>query len=88
MSKVLTVRIAPELLMKAQARAVQLGMDRTGYVRNLIEQDLHIAKTSDKPRLVSEDLVGAFRLGGRSATNQRAREVLKQKSATKRERHR
>jgi hypothetical protein len=81
MSKVLTVRIAPELMAKAEARAVQLGMDRAKYIRNLIENDLDTAKTPSKIRFASEDLVGAFRLGGRPATNQRVREMLGRRSS-------
>lgn len=78
MSRVLTVRIAPELLAKAEERAVQLGLDRAGYVRSLIEEDLKTT-TRSRRRFASEDLVGAFRLGGRSATNRRVREQMKRK---------
>ena len=88
MSRVLTVRVAPDLLAKAEARAVQLGLDRAGYVRNLIEQDLQLSNTSSPRRFASEDLVGAFRLGGAPATNQRAREMLKRRSRSNGETHR
>ncbi len=85
MTKVLTVRIAPGLLAKAEARAFRLGLDRAGYVRSLIEHDL--AKASDRGRrqFASEDLVGAFRLGGKSATNRRVRENLRQQVRLKHE---
>ena len=86
MSKVLTVRITPELLAKAERRAVQLGLDRAGYVRSLIEEDLKAANGKATYRFASEDLVGAFRRGGSSATNQRVRERLRSRS--KNERHR
>jgi hypothetical protein len=88
MSKVLTVRIGPQLLAKAEARAAQLGLDRAGYVRNLIEQDLETATIPARRRFASEDLVGAFRLGGESATNSRAREMLRQRAGRKNEMHR
>ena len=88
MSKVLTVRIAPQLLAKAEARAVQLGLDRAGYVRNLIEQDLEAAKMPARRRFASEDLAGAFRLGGVSATNPRARAMLRRRAGLKHEMHR
>ena|SRR6266540_948637 len=88
MSKVLTVRIAPELLAKAETRAVQLGLDRAGYVRSLIEQDLQNATTRSRRRFASEDLVGAFRLGGGSATNRRVREMLRRRSLPIHETHR
>ncbi|HAB18080.1 MAG TPA: hypothetical protein PLX89_01050 [Verrucomicrobiota bacterium] len=85
MSRVLTVRVAPHLLAKAEARAVQLGLDRAGYVRNLIERDLETSNGQSRRPFASEDLVGAFELGGGSATNQRVREVLSRRSRSKRE---
>ncbi len=80
MTRVLTVRIAPGLLAKAEARATQLGLDRAGYLRNLIERDLESAGAARKRRFASEDLVGRFRLGGQSANNRRVREMLKARS--------
>jgi hypothetical protein len=88
MSRVLTVRIAPDLLSKAEARAVQLGLDRAAYVRSLIEHDLENPRAPSRHRFASEDLVGAFRLGGESATNGRAREALRRRSRVNRETHR
>ncbi len=85
MSKVLTVRIAPGLLAKAEARAVRLGLDRAGYVRSLIEHDLKTSTAQPRPQFASEDLVGAFRLGGASATNWRVRETLRRRSRPRRE---
>src|SRR5438105_279420 len=88
MSRVLTVRIEPSLLSRAEARAARLGLDRAGYVRNLIERDLAEGDTPGRRRFASEDLVGAFRLGGASATNARTRERLRRRSVGKRETHR
>jgi hypothetical protein len=87
MSRVLTVRITPELLAKTEERAVQLGLDRAGYVRSLIEQDLKSSRSSRR-RFASEDLVGAFRLGGESATNDRVRDRMRRRGRKKRETHR
>ncbi len=64
------------MLAKAEERAAQLGLDRAGYVRSLIEQDLNSSHVSRR-RFASEDLVGAFRLGGQSATNDLVRTQLK-----------
>ncbi len=83
MSRVLTVRIAPGLLARAEARAVRLGLDRAGYVRSLIEHDLETSIPQSRPRFASEDLLGAFRLGGLSATNDRVRENLRRRSRSK-----
>ena len=80
MSRILTVRITPGLLAKAETRAAQLGLDRARYVRNLIEHDLENGRAAPKRRFASEDLVGRFRLGGQSASNRRAREMLKARS--------
>jgi hypothetical protein len=56
-------------------------LDRAGYVRNLIEQDLTASNgESSRHRFASEDLVGAFRLGGKSATNERTREALRRRA--------
>lgn len=88
MSQVLTVRIDPELLSRAEARAARLGLDRAGYVRGLIQQDLERPEATVRGRFASEDLVGAFRLGGAAATNPRVREQLRQRSRAQRETHR
>jgi hypothetical protein len=87
MSRVLAVRISPGLLAKAEVRAVRLGLGRAGYVRSLIEEDLRVAKGGSAGQFASEDLVGAFRLGGQSATNRRARENLSARSRGKCEAH-
>lgn len=72
MSRALTVRIEPSLLSRAEARAARLGLDRAGYVRNLIQRDLEELDSTARSRFASEDLVGRFRLGGASTTNARA----------------
>lgn len=88
MSRVLTVRIEASLLSRAEARAARLGLDRAGYVRNLIERDLAEAGSPSQRRFASEDLVGAFRLGGAPTTNARTREQLRRRGAAQRETHR
>jgi hypothetical protein len=78
MTRVLTVRIPVDLLGRAEARAHRLGLDRAKYVRQLIEQDLAEPARDERGsrRFASEDLAGAFRLGGRPATNPRIRKQL------------
>lgn len=83
MSQVLTVRIEAHLLSQAEARAARLGLDRARYVRHLIQQDLENGHAAPRRRFASEDLVGAFRLGGQPATNSRVREHLRQRSSSK-----
>jgi len=87
MTKVLTVRVPPVLLGQADAKAARLGLDRTQYVRQLIERDL----TDNEARaggFKSEDLAGRFRLGGTSATNARVRQQWRQRQQPRREANR
>ena len=85
MSEVLTVEMDSALLNRAEERAARLGLEPAGYVQSLIRRDL---ETPVPPhRFASEDLVGAFRLGGTSATNSRTQENLR-RTASKREAHR
>ena len=83
MTRVLTVRIEPNLLAKAEARAARLGLDRAQYVRGLIERDLVSSNGQTHGHFASEDLVGAFRLGGQAATNKRVRAKLRARSGSK-----
>jgi hypothetical protein len=85
MIKVLTVRVPVDLLGRAEARAHRLGLDRAKYVRHLIEQDIaEAAKHKESGRrFASEDLAGAFELGGRPATNARARRQLRARGREK-----
>lgn len=93
MSEVLTVRIPPDLLGKAEARAARLGLDRAKYVRSLIEEDLAAEKKKKpKHKFASEDLIGSCQTPylppGTSATNARVREVMRRRHLEKREKHR
>ena len=88
MTKVLTVRIPPSLLSKAEARAAQLGLDRAKYVRNLIEEDVASEKSRPKHKFASEDLIGCYEGDGRSATNTVVREKMRRHALAKRERNR
>jgi hypothetical protein len=80
MTKVLTLRLDPDLLGKAEARAARLGLDRAKYVRTLIEEDL--ARGEERRRkFASEDLAGMYEGSGNAATNARARESLRKRAA-------
>lgn len=78
MTKILTLRIESELLGKAEARAMQLGLDRAKYVRSLIEEDLAAAPRS-RHQFASEDLVGIYEGSGHSADNTMVRRQLRAK---------
>ena len=88
MTKILTIRIPPELLSKAEARAARLGLDRAKYVRSLIEEDLAAKEPQRKHRFASADLAGSYVGDGKSATNARVREVGQQRLSAKREKNR
>ena len=65
MTRVLTVRIAPGLLAKAEARATQLGLDRAGYLRNLEARLCFGIRCSDvngTPKVFARALYAAARL--------------------------
>jgi len=88
MTQVLTVRVPPELMSRAEARAARLGVDRATYVRGLIEEDLEREDKSGEHRFGSEDLAGYYTGTGKAATNAVVRENLRQRKSARRERHR
>ena len=52
-----------ELLNRAEARVAGLGLDRAGYVPDLLLRDVEDAKNPARRRVASEDWVGTFRFG-------------------------
>lgn len=89
MTQVLTVRVPPELVAKADARAAQLGLDRGRYVRALIEQDVVAGgKESRKRRFVSEDFIGSVPLARGPYTNRRIRTIVRERLVRSRETNR
>jgi hypothetical protein len=86
MTQVLTVRVPPDLIAKADARAAELGLDRGKYVRTLIEQDVASASRRDrKRRFVSEDFIGSVPLRQGPYTNRRVRAIVAGRLARARE---
>ena len=89
MTDVLTVRVPPDLLAKADARAAQLGLDRGKYVRALIEDDLTAAtRQRRRHRFSSESFIGSVSLGRGPYTNRRTRALVRERLDTKREENR
>jgi len=76
MTKILTLRLDSDLLGKAEARAVRLGLDRAKYVSLLIEEDLKTLPAAPR-KFVSEDLVGMYEGPGITADNATVRERLR-----------
>ncbi|MGH7945390.1 MAG: hypothetical protein ACREH8_20700 [Opitutaceae bacterium] len=83
----LTVRVRPDLLAKAEARAAQLGLDRGKYVRDLIERDLSQA-TKVKRKFASEDFIASVPLAAGPYTNRQVREAVGARLRGKREKNR
>lgn len=79
MTKILTLRLDPVLLERAEARAARLGIDRAKYVRSLIEEDLASGAEKSAPGFVSSDLAGMYEGNGKAATNQETRARMRQK---------
>ena len=81
MTKILTLRLDPDLLGKAEARATRLGLDRAKYVRSLIEEDLAGEPDTALRKFASEDLAGLYEGPGIAATNDSVRGRLRKSSA-------
>ena len=79
MTKVLTLRMDPVLLEKAEARAARLGVDRAKYVRSLIEEDLASVGKKTGCGFASSDLAGMYEGSGRAATNSETRVRMRRK---------
>lgn len=89
MTHILTVRVAPDLLAKAERRASELGLDRGKYVRSLIEQDVATAAGRSRTRtFTSEDFIGSVPIGLGPYTNRRVRALVRGRASRKREAHR
>jgi hypothetical protein len=86
MTQVLTVRISPVLVAKADARAAELGLDRGKYVRSLIEADVNAsARERRKRKFASEDFIGSAPLALGPYTNRRVRSIVRERLTAKRE---
>src|SRR5439155_609746 len=75
MAAILTVRLSPSKLAKVDRRAAELGRDRSGYVRSLIEQDLEQPAQGQRHKFASRDLIGAFSTGQGTAHNATVRRL-------------
>ncbi len=80
MTNVLTIRLEPDLLGKAEARAARIGLDRAKYIRSLIQEDLARAGEENLRTFASEDLAGMYEGSGSPATNAAARALLQKRA--------
>ena len=88
MANILTLRLSPGKLARVDRRAAELGRDRSGYVRALIEQDLDRPAEPRRHTFASEDLIGAFDLGQGTAENATVRRLARQRLLQRREKNR
>jgi hypothetical protein len=89
MTQILTVRVPPDLVAKADARAAELGLDRGKYVRSLIEQDVSASRRKRRShKFASEDFIGSVPLARGPYTNRRVRALVRERLAEKREKNR
>jgi predicted DNA-binding protein len=79
MTKILTLRLDPALLERAEARAARLGLDRAKYVRSLIEEDLASGENQSGSGFASSDLAGIYEGSGKAATNEETRAQMRRK---------
>ena len=79
MSNILTLRISPARLADLDRAAAAVGRDRSGYVRQLIEQALLRKGRNSRHKFASSDLLGSLSLGIGPATNRTIRRVVRQK---------
>jgi hypothetical protein len=90
MTKPFSVRARPSLISAIDARAAQLGQDRSKYILTLVERDLSEAD-AQRPRkhqFASYDLLGAFRTNTGPATNKNTRRLIAQRLKERREKNR
>lgn len=87
MTRILTVRVPPQLMAEAERRAAELGLDRGKYVRSLIAQDVS-ARRGGTRVFVSEDFIGSAPVGRGPYTNRRVRAIIRERLAGRREKNR
>ncbi len=86
MANILTLRLAPAKLARVDQRAAELGRDRSGYIRALIDRDLE-QPARRRHKFASEDLIGAFNTGQGTADNATVRRLARERWLQRREKH-
>lgn len=76
MTKLLSIRVKPELISAIDERSDEVGRNRSQYVLGLIQQDIEGARRRSGHRFASDDLIGAIRTGIPAGDNATARAVI------------
>jgi hypothetical protein len=79
MTKPFSLRARPSLIAAIDARAAQLGQDRTKYILSLVEEDLTRKKPERRHKFASSNLIGCVRTGIKSGDNATIRRVIRQR---------
>jgi len=79
MANILTLRLPPGKLARVDRRAAELGQNRSGYLRHLIEEDLRQTPHPRTHVFASEDLVGCVNTGVRAGDNRTVRKVIQER---------
>ena len=79
MTKPFSVRARPSVIAAIDARAAELGQDRTKYILSLVERDLTGEKTPRKHQFASEDIIGSLRTGLKSGDNATVRRIVRRR---------
>ena len=77
MANIVTLRLPPAKLARMDRRAAELGRDRSGYLRALIDRDLEQPAEQVHHKFTSEDLIGAFDTGQDGADNATVRRLVR-----------
>jgi hypothetical protein len=90
MTRPFSLRARPSLIAAIDARAAQLGQDRTKYILSLVEHDLtEKDKTpARRHKFASADLIGSCSTGTGPATNENTRRIIAQRLKERREKNR
>jgi len=79
MTKPFSLRARPSLIAAIDARAAQLGQDRTKYILSLVENDLTPKKPGRRHKFASPDLIGCVSTGIKSGDNATIRQIARKR---------
>ncbi len=79
MTKLLSVRVKPELFTAIEERSGEVGRNRSQYILGLIQRDLEEAASRRKRQFASDDLIGSIRSGIPTGDNATVREVMRKR---------
>jgi hypothetical protein len=79
MTKPFSLRARPSLIAAIDARAAELGQDRTNYILSLVKDDLTGKKPERRHKFASSDLIGCVSTGIKSGDNATVRRLIRKR---------